>query len=72
MQQLAAGFLTMPDCCAVSCSNEAEDGFTLFNIPRGIRNGARREVWLQNIHASIQHRHQLICWILLKSLGMRI
>ncbi|KAH7964534.1 hypothetical protein HPB51_027229 [Rhipicephalus microplus] len=31
------------------CSNKTEDGFSLYNIPRGIRNSARREVWLQNI-----------------------
>ncbi|XP_075747557.1 THAP domain-containing protein 5-like isoform X1 [Rhipicephalus microplus] len=39
----------MPGCCAVGCSNKTEDGFSLHNIPRGIRNSARREVWLQNI-----------------------
>lgn len=39
----------MPGCCAVGCSNKTEDGFSLYNIPRGIRNSARREVWLQNI-----------------------
>ncbi|KAH8025455.1 hypothetical protein HPB51_008370 [Rhipicephalus microplus] len=39
----------MPGCCAVGCSNKTEDGFSLYNIPRGIRNSARREVWLQKI-----------------------
>ncbi|KAH7952331.1 hypothetical protein HPB52_022005 [Rhipicephalus sanguineus] len=39
----------MPGCCAGGCSNKTEVGFSLYNIHRGIRNSARREVWLQDI-----------------------
>ncbi|XP_077487975.1 uncharacterized protein LOC144098905 isoform X3 [Amblyomma americanum] len=53
----------MPCCCAYNCSKRPEDGYAVFMIPQGKRDGLRKNQWLYNIGRKnfIPTKNSVVC-----------